>query len=98
TSNYIVQNCGAVMMMLSEYVGHLNSVEDPEFSGATKPNSSWSQTQLTRPIVALPRCDDRSRSGGQSGKGRHLSTNVHLSTGMLQKWTKWTWTSPPLGR
>src|SRR5690242_9146432 len=32
---------------------HLNSGSRSEFSGATKPNSSWSQTQLTRPIVAL---------------------------------------------
>jgi hypothetical protein len=43
----------------------LNSVEDPEFSRATKPNSSWSQTQLTRPIVAL--VEAPARSGGRRG-------------------------------
>src|SRR5689334_19179892 len=43
---------------------HLNSGSRSEFSGATKPNSSWSQTQLTRPIVALVEAGRGSRHLG----------------------------------
>src|SRR5690348_16002676 len=49
----IAQNCSAVMTVFDLDTPHLNSGSRSEFSGATKPNSSWSQTQLTRPIVAL---------------------------------------------
>jgi len=49
----IAQNCSAVMTVFDLDTPHLNSGSTSEVSGATKPNSSWSQTQLTRPIVAL---------------------------------------------
>src|SRR5690242_5814514 len=81
----IAQNCSAVMTVFDLDTPHLNSGSTSEVSGATKPNSSWSQTQLTRPIVALVEAGSKRAPASQATSFRNAGRHHLGISGRLRR-------------